>query len=102
MCIRGYPSSVTTMLQVGQALIDSWHRGDGLWTWSLESDSGYIIGVIVASLSILQRAGTAMEGILVRMSVATKSSEAKSAGVSALTVAAWALETRSPGVTFVI
>ena len=102
MCVLGYPSSVTTMLQVGQVLIDSWHRGDGRWTWSFESDSGYVIGVIVASLSILQRAGTAMEGILVRMSVATNSSEAKSAGVSALTVAAWALEIRSLRTTFVI
>ena len=29
------------MLQVGQVLIDSWHRGDGRWTGSFESDSGY-------------------------------------------------------------
>ena len=83
-------------------LIDKEHRGDCSWLGFFWTARDYIIGVIVASLSILQRAGTAMEGILVRMSVATNSSEAKSAGVSALTVAAWALETRSPGVTFVI
>ena len=65
-------------------------------------DGSYVIGVIVASLSILQRAGTASCRILARMSVATKSFEAKSAGVSALTVAAWALEIRLLGVTFVI
>ena len=59
ICVWEYPSSVATMLQVGQVLIDSWHRGDGRWTGSFESDSGYIIGVIVALLSILQRAGTA-------------------------------------------
>ena len=102
MCAIECPSSVTTILQVGQALIDSLHRGDGSWTWSFGLGSGYIIGVIVASLSILQRAGTASQCILARMSVATKSSEARSAGVSVLTVAAWALEIRSLGITFVI
>ena len=59
ICVSEYPSSVTTIVQVGQVLIDNGHRGDCSWTGSFGLASGYVIGVIVASLSILQRAGTA-------------------------------------------
>ena len=59
ICVSEYPSSVTTIVQVGQVLIDNGHRGDCSWTGSLGLASGSIIGVTVASLSIVQRAGTA-------------------------------------------
>ena len=97
IAVAGCPISVTIIAQVDQALIGEkpkresfggWlvkHRGDDWRTFVLVGDSGHIIGVIVASLSILQRAGTASWCILAPMLVATKSFEAGSAGVSALT-----------------